>query len=234
MGVSVLTLVLFDGDIISYTSAFHAQASENTQEEAKRKIDSTIRWTLALLDATEYKVFLTGKGNFRYEVNKTYKAQRTAPKPSLLPWCREYLRWEWGAVVGQGEEADDLIAMEAARMNYQGCVIASVDKDFLQVPVPMYNFRKGELTQVSPEEGIRFFYKQCIMGDSADGVKGIPGVGPVGAEKALEGVVGEKNLYNTVLRLYEEHGLSADDLTSNARLLWLRRKPNEMWKPPNG
>ena len=227
-----MTMVLFDGDIIAYTSAFHAQANENTQEEAKRKIDSTIRWTLAQLDATEYKVYLTGSGNFRYEVNKSYKAHRTAPKPSLLPWCREYLRWEYNAIVSQGEEADDLIAIEAARMNYQGCVIASVDKDFLQVPVPMYNFRKGELTNVSPEEGLRFFYKQCIMGDAADGVKGIPGVGPKGADKALEGLVFEKDLYDKTLWLYEENGLSADDLTSNARLLWLRRKPNEMWGPP--
>ena len=225
-------IVLFDGDIIAYTSAFHTQASENTQEEAKRKMDSTIRWTLAQLDATEYKVYLTGKGNFRYDVNKTYKAQRTAPKPSLLPWCREYLRWEHGAIVSQGEEADDLIAIEAARMNYQGCVIASVDKDFLQVPVPLYNFRKGELTQVTPEEGLRFFYKQCIMGDNADNIKGIPGVGPKGAEKALEGITEEKGLYEATLALYEEHGLGAEDLTSNARLLWLRRYKDQMWEPP--
>lgn len=225
-------IVLFDGDILAYTAAFHAKAGDNTQEEAKAKMDSTIRWTLSQLSASDYKVFLTGANNFRYEVNKTYKAQRTTPKPSLLPWCREYLRWEWGATVSDGEEADDLIAMEAASMGYQGCVIASVDKDFLQVPVPLYNFRKGELTQVTPEEGLRFFYKQCIMGDAADNVKGIPGVGPVGANKALEGLTHELDLYRTTLDLYTQNGLSAEDLTNNARLLWLRRKPNEMWEPP--
>lgn len=227
-----MTVVLMDGDILAYTAAFHAKANNNTQEEAKHKIDSTIRWTLAQLNASEYKVYLTGKGNFRYEVNKTYKAHRIAPKPSLLPWCREYLRWEYKAIVSEGEEADDLIAMEAARMNYQGCVIASVDKDFLQVPVPIYNFRKGGLTNVSPEEGLRFFYLQCIMGDGADNIKGIPGVGIKGAEKALEGIVFEKDLYDKTLWLYEEHGLNAEDLTSNARLLWLRRYENEMWEPP--
>ena len=224
--------LLIDGDIVAYTSAFHAKANNNTQEEAKNKIDSTIRWSVAKTEASSYQVYLTGKGNFRYEVAKTYKAQRTAPKPSLLPWCREYLRWEWGAIVSQGEEADDLIAIEVARMNYEGVIVASVDKDFLQLGVPMYNWRKDEMISHTREEGLQFFYKQCIMGDMADNIKGIPGVGPKGAEKALEGLVFEKDLYDKTLWLYEENGLGAEDLTSNARLLWLRREPNQMWEPP--
>lgn len=224
--------LLVDGDIVAYTSAFHAKANNNTQEEAKHKIDSTIRWSIVKTEASSYQVYLTGKDNFRYEVAKTYKAQRTAPKPSLLPWCREYLRWEWGAVVSQGEEADDLIAIEVARMGYQGCVIASVDKDFLQLGVPMYNWRKDEMISPTREEGLQFFYKQCLMGDAADNVKGIPGVGPKGAEKALEGLIFEKDLYDKTLWMYEENGLGAEDLTNNARLLWLRRYKDQTWEPP--
>ena len=224
--------LLIDGDIVAYTSAFHAKANNNTQEEAKHKTDSTIRWSIAKTEASSYQVYLTGKDNFRYEVAKTYKAQRTAPKPSLLPWCREYLRWEWGAIVSQGEEADDLIAIEVARMNYEGCIVASVDKDFLQLGVPMYNWRKDETISPTKEEGLQFFYKQCLMGDMADNVKGIPGVGPKGAEIALDGITDEKDLYNACLYMYKGKGMSEQDLIDNARLLWLRREPNQMWEPP--
>ena len=227
-----MTKLLVDGDIVAYTSAFHAKANNNTQEEAKHKIDSTIRWSIAKTEASSYQVYLTGKDNFRYEVAKTYKAQRTAPKPSLLPWCREYLRWEWGAVVSQGEEADDLIAIEVARMDYQGCVIASVDKDFLQLGVPMYNWRKDEMISPTREEGLQFFYKQCIMGDAVDGVKGVIGIGPKGAEKILGEEVDGRKLYEKCLITYLENGMTDEDLLNNARLLWLRRYEGEMWTPP--
>jgi len=224
--------LLVDGDIVAYTAAFHTQSKENTQEEAVRKMDSTIRWSLAKTNASEYQVYLTGKGNFRFQVAKSYKAQRTAPKPALLPFCREHLRWEWGAIVSDGEEADDLIAIEAARLGYENCIVASVDKDFLQLGVPVYNWRKDELVEVTKGDGLKFFYTQCLMGDSADNVVGIPGVGVKGAEKHLEGLTEERDLYEACLSLYLEKGLTAQDLTDNARLLWLRRKPNEMWEPP--
>ena len=229
-----MTVVLIDGDIVAYTSAFHAQAGDNTQDEAKRKIDTTIRWTLTKTEATSHQVYLTGSNNYRQKVDVTYKAHRTSPKPSLLPWCREYLRWEWGAIVSQGEEADDLIAMEVARMDYTDVIVASVDKDFLQLGVPVYNWRKDEMVEPTREEGLQFFYKQILMGDSADNIKGIPGVGPKGAERLLEGVWDEQALYGICLGAYEGAMLTEDDLIRNARLLWLRREPGEMWEPPNG
>ena len=221
-----------DGDILAYTSAFHAQAGENTQEEAKRKIDSTVRWTLSRLGTDEYKVYLTGRTNFRKGLDPTYKAQRTAPRPSLLPWCREYLRWDYGAVVSEDEEADDMIAIEVARRNYQDVVVASVDKDFLQLGVPLYNWRKDELVETTKEEGLQFFYKQCLMGDSADNIKGVPGIGVKGAERLLEGVWDEKVMYEICLSAYEGAMLKEEDFIRNARLLWLRREPGQMWEPP--
>ena len=227
-----MTKLLIDGDVVAYTASFHARSGNNTEEEAKDKIDTTIKWSLHRTQATSYQVYLTGKGNFRYEVNKTYKAHRPTEKPLLLPFCRNHQQWEWGAVVSQGEEADDLIAMEAARMNYQGCIIASVDKDFLQVPVPMYNWRKDTLTETTPEEAVKFFYKQILMGDSADGVKGCPRIGPKGADNLLHGLWDEATMYSVCVDSYIKAGLTEQDVINNARLLWLRREPDEMWEPP--
>jgi len=228
-----MTKLLIDGDIISYTAAFHAQANRGTEEEAAFKIDTTMRWCIARLGASSYQVYLTGKDNFRMTVSKTYKGNRTAPKPDLLPYCREYLRWNWNAIVSRGEEADDLIAIEAARLGYKDCIIASIDKDFLQVPVPMYNWKKDTLVLVTPEGGLRFFYKQIIMGDGADNIKGAKGVGPKGAEKALDGLNDEREMYDKCVDIYKSVGMTEEEVISNARLLWLRREIGEIWEPPN-
>ena len=50
---------------------------------------------------------------------------------------------KYQAIISEGEEADDLIAKEAARLNYKACV-ASVDKDMLQIPCWHFNFVRGD------------------------------------------------------------------------------------------
>lgn len=239
-----MTVLLVDGDVIVYTAAFHVARKQKESEEtgepldhppdklAEYKIDNTISACITATGATSYKVYLTGKGNFRYAITKTYKEHRKAEKPLLFDHCRNHIQFSHNAIVSNGEEADDLIAIEAARMGYEGCVITSIDKDFLQVPVPMYNWKRGELTPVSEVDGIRFFYQQCLEGDRADNVEGIKGVGPKTALKWLEGLGNEKDLYKTVLEKYKGAGMTEQDLTDNARLLWLRREPDEMWEPP--
>lgn len=239
-----MTVVLIDGDVIVYSSAFHVMRKQRESEEtgeplkyspeqmAEYKIDNTISVCMARSEATSCKVYLTGKGNFRYNIAKTYKEHRKADKPLLFDHCRNHIQFSHNAIVSNGEEADDLIAIEAARMGYKDCVIASIDKDFLQVPVPMYNWRKDEMTPVSEVEGIRFFYQQCLEGDRADNVVGIRGVGPKTALQWIEGLDNEKDLYKAVLEKYKAAKMTEQDLKDNARLLWLRRKPDEMWEPP--
>jgi hypothetical protein len=43
-------------------------------------------------------------------------------------------------------------------------IIVSIDKDFMQVPTWHYNFVKKVKKYVTPEEGLRFFYKQILTG----------------------------------------------------------------------
>ena len=75
---------------------------------------------------------------------------------------------------------------------------------------------------------MRFFYKQILMGDSADNIKGMPRVGAVRSEKMLAP-------YSTELEFYRccVEGLGKERVLENARLLWLRREPNQVWEPPN-
>ena len=92
----------------------------------------------------------------------------------------------WGAVVSEGEEADDLIGIRATQIGPYA-VVASIDKDMLQIPCIHYNLWKKTWTKVSEWDGLLFFYEQILTGDKADNIIGLHGVGPVKAKKVIEG-----------------------------------------------
>ena len=84
--------VLIDGDIIAYRAAFATE--DQPQQEAIDKVDSLIEYVLdetalPFAGKDDYEVFLTGKGNFRYDLATTaiYKGNRSkekSPVTSLL------------------------------------------------------------------------------------------------------------------------------------------------------
>jgi DNA polymerase-1 len=108
------------------------------------------------------------------------------------------------------------------------CVVASIDKDMLQLPCWHFNFGRNEWTKVSPEEGIKFFYTQILTGDRADNIVGLHGIGPKKAEKLLQDCHTEEDLWDAVVKAYDG---DTDRVTENARLLWLRRYEGQIWEP---
>ena len=150
--------VLIDGDIIAYRAAFSTQQEGSSDTE--RKVDDLIEF---ILEKTvlfpelgiDYEVYLTGSGNFRYDIAKShvYKGNRKhVEKPRHLQHARDYMESKYKATISQGEEADDLIAKEAARLNYKACV-ASIDKDMLQIPCWHFNIVRGDYSRSSPLRG---------------------------------------------------------------------------------
>ena len=227
--------VLVDGDVVCYRCAFSAQ--EESEEEALDKADSLldeIRFATAVVE-DDIQVFLTGKGNFRNDISDTYKANRKdMEKPAHLYAIRQHLIENWYASVSEGQEADDGIAQEAHRLDYK-CVVASIDKDFLQLPCRHYNFNKGEWTYQSEWDATLFFYTQILTGDKADNVQGIYGIGPKKAEKLLAECKTEEDLWAMVSWVYQgKYALEWEDyLLPTANLLWLRREKGKGWLPPD-
>ena len=226
--------VLIDADIIAYRCASAAENESVTN--AQYNIDRMVADVILGADHDdrfydEWSLHLTGSNNFRNEVAVTavYKGNRAnKPKPKHLKALREHLVKTWGAIIAEGQEADDAVVIEAQSLN-GNCIIASLDKDFKQFSGWHYNFIKHEHQFVTPFEGMKFFYMQILMGDSADNIKGLFRVGPKKAEKMLEGCETEIDMYNVCVNAYE----NADRVLENARLLYLRRYPEEMWSPPN-
>jgi 5'-3' exonuclease len=224
-------VILVDGDIVAYRCAFKCNdESEKTACYTTGSfLSDMISHLYTLIDGEpDYKVYLTGKGNFRHDIAVTepYKGNRKEKeKPVHLEAIRQYLIKDWNAVVSEGEEADDLIAIDATAI--PDSIIVSLDKDFNQVPGKHYNFNKQDLYNVSEDEGLLFFYRQIIMGDKADNIVGVHGIGEKKSQKLLEDL-SEIEMYNKCIELLD----SEERVIENARLLWLRREPDQLWEPP--
>ena len=224
--------VLIDGDILTYRAAFscEGQPLEDAQDKIDCLVEDIMKATSFDMFSQNYEMFITGKGNFRFGVQPTYKQNRSGkPKPEHLPGLRDYLEEAYNAKVSVDQEADDDITIRALELG-PNAIIASIDKDFLQVPCRHYNLNKNTLVKVDEFEGLLFFYTQILMGDKADNVFGIKGVGPVKAGKLLQDATTEQELYNICLDAYDG---DKRKVVENGRLLWLRRKEDELWSPPS-
>ena len=224
--------VLIDGDILTYRAAFscEGQPIEDAYDKIDNLVEDIMKATSFDMFSENYEMFITGKGNFRYDIQKTYKQNRSGrPKPEHLPCLRDYLVEAYNAKVSVDQEADDDIATRATELG-PDAIIASIDKDFLQVPCHHYNLNRGTLVKVEEFEGLVFFYTQILMGDKADNIFGIKGVGPVKAAKLLFNKKTEFELYLSCIAAYD---FDEDKVIENARLLWLRREEGQVWQPPS-
>lgn len=198
--------------------------------------------TLKVLKANEYRLFLSGRKNFRDDIYPDYKSNRDgAARPKYFRDIRDYLVAEWSGRICDGIEADDAVGIYAMELKGNGIIVAQ-DKDLDQIPGRHYNWTTGEAYDVSVRGGLGFFYEQMLSGDPTDNIPGIEGIGPVKARKALSDVESPKEAARRVWRMYydnrEAFGFHDDEdqrkfLDRNAHLLWIQRKKDDkhpFWK----
>lgn len=221
-------IALIDGDLITYRCA--ASAEHDPVEAAFERCDELIKRILSDTQATSYELYINGSSNFRYNVDPFYKAHRKdVAKPIHLEACRERLITHHNAHMSTDVETDDEIGMLATGLWEVGApfIVASLDKDLLQLPGTHYNFVKNVFTKVSPLEGIQAFYRQMLIGDRADNVIGVQGIGEVKAGKAINPLTDERDMYELVQSLYNDN----ERFNRNAQLLWIlkqKRDPQEV------
>lgn len=214
-------IALIDGDIVAYRVACTLQ-EDDAEDFAYARTEDLVDQIITNSEADSFRIFLTGKDNFRYSIYPEYKAHRPKEKPHWLQPIREYLVANFNAEVINGQEADDALGI-----NQTGdTIICSIDKDLLQIPGRHYNFVKDEFVEVDDFQGMHHFYMQCLMGDRSDNIKGIPKVGPKNAEKILADKMTELEMFNAVRDAYGND----EEFIMNARVLWIRRNENEDWK----
>ena len=212
---------LIDADIVAYRVACTLE-DDDAEDFVYARAEDLIDNILVNTEATEYRLFLSGKNNFRYTIYPEYKAHRPKEKPFWLEKCRQYLIATFNAEVVDGQEADDALGIAQT----EDTIICSIDKDLLMIPGRHYNFVKDEFQEVTNDSGMRHFYMQCLTGDRSDNIKGIEQIGPKKAEKILIGCITEQELFNAVREAYSND----EEFLMNGRVLWIRRKENEDWK----
>ncbi len=174
---------------------------------------------------------LTGDTNFRDDVAtiQGYKSNRDdKPKPETYDALKRYVMGRHDCVVSDGEEADDV--MSIALM--QGHVIATLDKDLNNTPGTHYNFAAKKMYYVNEPSALHNFYAQMLIGDTADNIPGIKGMGPKKTLTALYGATTPLEYEERIFPFYiVQYGQKAyEAMEEVGRLLWMRREVGEVWK----
>ena len=221
----------FEDSELEITSRIEVEPVEN----ALHSVNLLIKKCMEATGADDYQVYLTGSDNYRdnYAVTAPYKGHRAKKKPILYPDIKKFLKERHGAITASGEEADDLLSIHQYTSSIP-TVICSLDKDLDMVPGMHYNWNKDLYYTITPEEGIKNFYKQLLTGDSTDNIIGLWKVGPKKAEKILSGLSEECELAEAVMVQYvrEFDDKAQDRMLENGILLWMRSKSNEIWSIP--
>lgn len=224
--------LLIDADFLIYSVGF---ASEEASEKfAKSRLVETMEDMIYLhLKADSYAAFLTGKNNYRYDIAKTvpYKGNRKdMKKPKHYEALREHMVKRLGAVIVDGQEADDEVAI---RMTKEPDVylLVGVDKDLKQIPGWHHNPHKAQTEYIDEFEAYKNFCLQLLTGDRVDNIPGLDQVGPIKASKALKDCKTKEDLLRAVWKVYQEKEHGIEYLTEQGQLLWLRRYEGELWRP---
>ena len=114
-------------------------------------------------------------------------------------------------------------------------IICSPDKDVLYQCVGMhYNYQKGDFLHTTPDEALKFLWKQVLMGDSTDNIQGIPGVGEKTSDNWLKN---RKNDFEGIaLKKYvEKFGMVQGIMKFHKtfRLVYLLKTPEDVLRETN-
>ena len=191
--------------LIDADSLLYYEMGKDTLEEAIEGLNNRIQEILIQTKSDHYIGYLTRGKCFRYDVakSKPYKYNRKrGSKPPIYYALDAYIQQDpWNFKSFSGLEADDLVGL--ARSVNDNSVICSPDKDVLQqLPGRHYNYHKAEFHETSKEESIKFLWKQVLMGDSTDGIPGIPGLGPKTADKLIDNMPSVLEYQDVVLQQY--------------------------------
>ena len=202
-------LYLIDGYSIIYRSYFAFINRPLTDPEGRNvsALFGFFRTLLSLFDSYNPNYFAVVMDSrvptFRHEMYSEYKANREKAPEDLhaqVPFIEEILEAMGVKVLRQdGLEADDIIATLARVCSEaeRNCYIVSGDKDLLQLVderVSMLRPDKGKYRNIGPSEVVNEYGIKAeqvidylaLIGDSADNIPGVKGIGPKTAVKLLE------------------------------------------------
>lgn len=260
-------LAIIDSDTAVYQIAFSLQngygenavlKSSTSHKDLCERLDNFIDSILSYTEASDYKCYLQGEGNFRLDEFPLYKANRsTTGRPILFNEARDYLINRHSAQVVNGAETDDVVASEVTELG-ESAICCSIDKDLDQVEGNHYTwemrrggnvYRQAKLYYINKIDALRNLYKQALTGDKSDNImyyfndesnswRKEYGLSEAKARGVVQTCNTEIELYHTCLEVYDSFGKTKQDLINNMHQLYLIRRFNPRtgepvrWKIP--
>ena len=176
-------------------------------------------YTLEEEHKTDYIIFaLDSKGKkFRHDIDPNYKANRSAAPEDLkmqLPVAIELIeKMGFTSFLKDGLEADDIIAaiVKSAQKNSLKIRIISHDKDLYQLieesRVVIFDpIKKEEINRDKCFDKFGVFPERIedylsIVGDTADNIPGVKGIGAKGAKKLIDEFGDLENIYKNLSKI---------------------------------
>jgi len=238
--------LLIDGDMYLYQVAAKDQVtvefdgvpmSTADPETAISNLDNLFDNFIDRMKADVIVIALSDpdKVNFRKDILPTYKSGRSKSKdPILRTLLQDHIIDNYGCTYKPALEGDDVLGIWATAKGFRPGdekIVVSGDKD-LKFTIPGKHWNPARdydprtktdvVTTITEEEADYGHLLQTLMGDPVDGYTGIPGVGPVKAEKALAWE-GSDRPWDRVVHAYEAAGLTEDDALVQARVARILR-----------
>lgn len=191
-----------DADFMAYIIAADTVAeldtgTTRTLAHKYSQVTDFAEYVMNAAGAVDYVLHTTPPGSTkggRHEqaVQQEYQAQRKGREaPKDLPAIRAYMGTLGKCIAHMDQEADDGMAA-AAYSDPVNTIICSADKDLRMVPGLHLDMQSLQVYNVDPKSygsiyiddtksskkllgvGPAFFFAQCVMGDGADNIKGLP------------------------------------------------------------
>ena len=145
-------------------------------------------------------------------------------KPISYAPMRKWIEETHHTITYPNLEADDAIGLLATGEYKDNCVIISGDKDMRTIPSWHCFIGDDQLEYVDEQKADYNFCTQVLVGDSADGYKGLAGCGAVKASRVLIDKKDIDEMWEAVVREYERAGSTFEDAYHQARLARILRK----------
>jgi len=195
-------------------------------------------------DCCSAELYFTTGSNFRFDVADTYKANRKALRyPLGLKEIKLAMLEKYPGLMCEGYEADDKV-VQLKQAYPDKYVLCAVDKDVLgAVAGHHYNYYQSALYKIKRKwvdvddyEAFVWPFKQVLMGDTVDNIKGCPQIGKVKAARALEGLFTPCDMWKVVVKLFINAGRTEEDAITDMRLVNMHQLTADnvvnLWKPP--
>jgi len=242
------TELLIDGDLYAFSTSIALQ-KENPFVEGEFEFDEDLGATVLKgrieeqvkkwnADKVTIALSCPREENFRLtQVCDSYKHNRKeSKKPIGLSSMRTVLEENYDVITEPCLEADDLLGLMATNPNRNSRrIVISWDKDVTALEGETYNPQKDVYKKVSKQVSIRFFLYQCLIGDSADGYKGIKRIGPKKAKPFIAGLNPLSIAWEKIVELAERQGHGEKEeaeawMLTQARMAWILRDEDYDWE----